>query len=474
MKPASLRTRITVLYTVIFAGLFAGFFFSSYHLVASQLDGDATSELRDRVEGIRGYLKFEAGTPVLRFDADTPEIGLFVRNATRFYQIYDLTDGRLVTQSQEMRLLGLSFVPSELQSLNQQGSFLDVNTDDGPLRFLNDRIRAPSGREFLLQLGISLKPMNDALSRFASLGLWLGPMALVLAATSGWFVAGRALNPVRNIVRAARKLDLSNLDHRLPVRGTHDELDELAVTFNEAFARLENAVGEMKQLMASMAHELRTPLAALRGEAEIALLNESSVEEYKRVLTSQLEEFDKLARLIGQLLTVAKAESGLLPLERQPVDMEILLRDLADTLSVLAAAKGVSFSFEYGQDLIATGDAQWLKHALLNILDNAIKYTPEGGSITVHGTRDAGEVLIEVCDTGIGISAEAIPHIFERFYRADSSRAKDIEGVGLGLSLAKWIVDHHDGDIQVTSVPHQGSSFTLRLPAGRKNGDKNN
>jgi heavy metal sensor kinase len=468
VKPPGLRTRITLLYTVIFAVLFAGFFFSSYHLVAKQLDRDATNELIDRVDALRGYLRFENGVPTLRFDENSPEVGLFVRSATRFYRIYDLADATIVAQSQEMRFLNRPSAPGESKSLSPEPGYLDINTDEGAVRFYSEKIKSPSNREFLLQVGISLKPMQDALSSIESLGLWFGPLALILAATSGWFMASRALNPVRDIVRAAKKIELSNLDHRLPVSGAHDELDELAVTFNDAFARLGRAVNEMKQLMASMAHELRTPLAALRGEAEIALLHGSSLEGYKAVLSSQLEEFDKLTRLIGQLLTVTKAESGLLQLERQCVDMAELLRDLAETLSVLASAKGVSLSFEYGEDLVARGDPQWLKHAVLNILDNAIKYTMEGGSVMVRGVR-ADRILIEVRDTGIGIPAEAIPHIFERFYRVDSSRAKEVEGVGLGLNFAKWIVDQHGGDIQVTSVVGEGSCFTLRLPVAFKN-----
>lgn len=453
--------RITILYTVIFAALFAGFFFSAYHLVASQLDEDATNELTDRLEGLRGYLKFENDIPRLEYNQEAPEIDLFVRNATRFFQIYDLTEGTFVTQSQDMRSLGLSFVPAEFE-LSQEG-FLDVNTDEGPLRFFSDHVRSPSGKEYLVQVGISLKPMQDVLNRIAGLGLWLGPLAVLLAATSGWFMASRALNPVRNIVRAAQKLELSNLDHRLPVSGTHDELDQLAVTFNDAFARLDGAVSEMKQLMGGMAHELRTPLAALRGEAELALLHANSVDELKRVLASQLEEIDRLTRLIGQILTVTKAESGLLPLEHRPVNISALLSDLSDTLAVLASAKGVSLTFDHHPNLVAIGDVQWLKHAVLNVVDNAIKYTPEGGSVTVRGYEAGRQVIIEVRDTGIGIPAESLPHIFERFYRVESSRAKDVEGVGLGLNLTKWIIDHHGGEIRVASKPGQGTTFELRL-----------
>jgi len=221
----------------------------------------------------------------------------------------------------------------------------------------------------------------------------------------------------------------------------------------------------MKQLTASMAHELRTPLAALRGEAEIALLHGGSVRELKRVLSSQLEEIDKLTKLIGQLLMVTKAESGLLRLEYKPVDIEALLRELDDTLSVLASAKGITLTFGYDENLVAVGDAQWLKHAVINVIDNAIKYTPEGGSVAVRAMRDGSYVVIDVRDTGIGIPSSAIPHIFERFYRADSSRAKDIEGVGLGLNLAKWILDHHGGEIHVSSELGKGSDFGLRVPA---------
>ena len=463
MKPAVLRTRITVLYTVIFAALFAGFFFSAYHLFRGQLDSDARNEVTDRAEALRGYLKFEDESPVLRFDGDFPENGDF-RDATRFYQIYDPVTGEIMTQSQGMLSLGLSIVSREQESPLQNG-FFDVTTDDGTFRFHNERVRSPAGHEYVLQVGTSLKPMQDALDRLGSLGLWLGPLALLLAASSGWFMASRALNPVRDIVHAAQKLDLSNLDHRLPVSGANDELDELAVTFNEAFARLAGSVGEMKQLTASMAHELRTPLAALRGEAEIALLHEGSVDELKRVLSSQLEEIDKLTKLIGQLLMVTKAESGLLRLERKPVDIAALLCDLDETLAVLAAAKGISLTFDYDEHLVAMGDSQWLKHAVLNVVDNAIKYTPEGGSVAVRGRKVGGYVVIDVRDTGIGIPVNAIPHIFERFYRADWSRAKDIEGVGLGLNLAKWILDHHGGDIYVTSEVGKGSDFGLRVPA---------
>src|SRR5688572_10574932 len=188
------------------------------------------------------------------------------------------------------------------------------------------------------------------------------------------------------------------------------------------------------------------------------------MDELKRVLASQLEEIDRLSRLSGQILTLTKAESGLLHLARQPVDLCELLNELAETLSVLASARDISLGFECAEPLVAMGDAQWLKHAVLNVIDNAIKYTPEGGAVAVRGYETARDVVIEVRDTGIGIPPESLPHIFERFYRADSSRTKDIEGVGLGLNLTRWILDHHGGEIHVTSHVGAGTTVELRLP----------
>lgn len=464
MKPLGLRARLTLLYSAIFTLLLALTFVSSYFLFKSQLESDLNRELSDRMEALRGYIQFENDVPSLKFNTSDPEATLFVRNATRYFQVSNLETGTVVIQSQEMELLGLSFVPEELQVIDQQSGPTDFKTDSGELRFLDERIVSPSGQKYLLQVGTSLEPVRSALKRFGALSFILIPCAVVFAAVAGWFLAGGALAPIRRIAHAAREIEPANLTSRLPLTGAHDELDQLAMTFNEALGRIENVVGELRQLSGSIAHELRTPLAALRGGAEIALLHSTSIDEVKEVLGSQLEDFDKLSRTIDQLLTLARAESGGIEFRLMPTDLGIMVSEVVDTFSLLASARDVSLEVIPGTNLVATVDPQWMENVLINLLDNAIKYTPPGGHVTIQGRLYANEVRIEVRDSGQGIPPESLPHIFDRFYRADASRNKEVAGVGLGLSFVKWIIEKHGGAVQVVSRVNFGSTFTIRMP----------
>jgi two-component system OmpR family sensor kinase len=249
-------------------------------------------------------------------------------------------------------------------------------------------------------------------------------------------------------------------------------VDEVATAFNETLARLENSVGQMKQFTASISHELRTPLTTLRGEAEIALLQASSVEDYRRALTSQLEEFNKLSHMINQLLILASAEAGEIQWKEQSVDLSVLVGSLVDQLEPVAAAKKIALEVNAPPNINVRGDASWIERVILNLLDNAIKFSTEGGQVRVSVAAEGGEAVLRVADTGIGIQAEALPHILERFYRAEPSRSKQIEGVGLGLSLVKWIVDRHRGRIQVESQVAKGSCFTVWLPLATASTDR--
>jgi len=467
VKPPGLRLKLTLAYSAILTVLLALSCVAAYYLFQSQLEAEITDELADRVEALRGYTHFKNDVPTLIFKENDPEVALFVRTAARYHQIYSLTTGELVSQSTEMQLLGLGLVPNEVRMASQESGPVDIETDDGRLRFLNDRVVSPSGQEYLVQVGISMEPVHFALRRFVRISLILVPFGLVLAATAGWLLTGSALRPVRRIIHAAHEIEVSNLAQRLPLTGSGDELDNLATTFNEVFARLEKAFGELRQLTGSIAHELRTPIAALRGEAEIAMLHAQSVGELKDVLASQLEEFDKLARMIDQLLTLARSEAGEVRFERKPFDIANAIGEVVDTFSLLASARRILLDSEPGKDLIATVDPQWLERVLVNVLDNAIKYTPPGGHVSIRGTLEPDAVRVEVQDSGPGISAEALPHIFERFYRADPSRNKEVEGVGLGLSFAKWIVEQHGGTIQAVSEVNRGTCFTIRFPRSR-------
>jgi heavy metal sensor kinase len=464
MKPLGIGLKLTILFATVFTVMLSGFYIATYYLLANALETNLNDELQERTAGLKGYLDFEDEQPVVMFDSNDPEESLFVRTATRYYQIYDLASGELVHQSQDLALLGLQFSAAEIRQYSEGPTLMDIQTDQGLLRFYNDQIQSPSGKVFLLQVGMSLQARQVALDRFIWLTLWLIPLGLVVAGGSGWFMAKRVLRPVQSIARAARRIEVSHLNERIPLLGSGDEFDQLATTFNETFSHLENSVGEMKQFTASIAHELRTPLTALRGEAEIALLHSQSTEDYQRVLSSQLEEFQKLTRLIDQLLMLARAEAGEFHLRRAIVPIDPLLKYIVDVLTLLASEKGVSLVLESAPGIVVMGDKEWLERALLNLLDNAIKYTPAGGRVTIRTANEPSGVKIEIEDTGEGIPADALPRVFERFYRADPARDKAVEGVGLGLSLVKWIVEEHGGAIEAVSRPGDGARFTIVLP----------
>jgi heavy metal sensor kinase len=461
----SVRTQLTLFYTSILALLLTALGVAFYQGLALQLDADATTDLVEVTSGLHGYLRFEHGMPVLAYDADDPPQVAFVQRATRYYQVYDANTGRLLVQSPGLQPLGLHYTPSEVGAIRRRPRVHDMETDVGRLRLSDSLVTPVPGQVYLLQVGASLESVTRALRTFRGLLLWSIPAGLLVAAGAGRWMAGRALAPLARLAAATRAIDVTDLSHRLPVRGAGDELDAVAGAFNDTLRRLEAAVAEMRQFSTAIAHELRTPLAALRGETELALMQARSGEEYRQTLTSQLEELDELARLIGQLLTLARAEAGEIPLAHAPVDLTELVRSVAEQLEVVAQARSIAFTTGLSAPVVVCGDAAWLERLLLNLIDNAMKFTPSGGQVSVSVAQEGDLARIDVGDTGIGMTPDVIAHAFDRFYRADPARSPGGHGVGLGLALVKWIADRHDAAIQVESRPGAGTRITVRLPA---------
>jgi heavy metal sensor kinase len=459
----ALRTRLTVFYTIVFGVLLTGIAAVSYRALGEQLDSDATTGLIELTNGLHGYLHFESGLPEVQYDSSDPQETAFVQRATRFYQIYDGTTGALLVQSDAIEPLGLTFTPTEVKSFHDEPRLHDIQTDYGRIRLTNSIIVDEPGKTYLLQVGASLAAMDGALSRFLQLLLWGVPVGLFVAILAGRWMATVALGPLLRFASAARAIDVTNLRQRLPVRGVHDELDDVAHAFNETLGRVEDAVGEMRQFSTALAHELRTPIAALRGEIELAAMKSSTGDPYRLTAASQLEELDKLKRLIDQLLTLARAESGQIPLSRGPVDLGPLVVSVVEQLEAVAQANGLELRCEVEDEIRVQGDGEWLERLLLNLLDNAFKFTPRGGRVVVRLSEGEGQARLEVADTGIGMPADVLPHVFERFYRADPARSSSERGVGLGLSLVKWIVDRHEGTVEATSEPGRGSRFTVKI-----------
>jgi heavy metal sensor kinase len=333
----------------------------------------------------------------------------------------------------------------------------------GVLRLLTVPVRRGGGPVEIIQVAAPLGRTREALRRYLATLLTLVPVGVGLAAAGGAVVAGRALRPVREMSRAARKITAEDLGRRLVRRGADDEIDHLADTLNTMLAGLEAAFAQTRRFSADAAHELRTPLAALKGEIEVALRAARSPEEYRRVLASNLEEVDHLIRLAEDLLLYSRSAAG--PgAPDTPVELGPLLLEALEAAARRAQGSGVSVRAGTVEPATVRGDAGALRRVVLNLVDNAIKYTPAGGRIELSLAAADGQALIRVRDTGIGIDPAAAALIFEPFVRLDAARSRDTGGAGLGLSLVKAIVTGHGGEVAVESTPGVGSCFTIRLP----------
>jgi heavy metal sensor kinase len=317
----------------------------------------------------------------------------------------------------------------------------------------------------LVQVGISLENLYHTRRRFVLIMAALLPLGLLLAGGGGWLLARRALRPVDHMTRAAQRISGEHLTERLEESGTGDELDRLARTLNEMLGRLDNSFRQVRQFSADASHELQTPLTIIKGEIEVALRSCRSPEEYQEVLNSALEEIERISRLVEGLLLLARADSGVLRLDLRPVDLPGVVAEVTAQMQRIAADHGVGLSLAGLEPVTVCGDRGQLSRLLLNLVDNALKYTPAGGRVTLALRREGNRARISVSDTGIGLSPLEQAQIFTRFYRAAAARTQSGGGAGLGLCIAQSIAQAHGGSIEVTSLLGQGSTFTVVLPA---------
>lgn len=316
----------------------------------------------------------------------------------------------------------------------------------------------------IVQATYLLDQVNASLSRFVQICVAALAAAAVLATIGGRILASRSLRPVSRMASAARTISVKNMTERLERSGAGDELDYLAETFNDMLGRLEKQVAQLRQFTADAAHELRTPLAALRGNAEIALSGKRSAAELRAVLADGIEEYDRLARIADDLLLLARADAGQEFIRRAPFAFDTALADVIDLFSPTAEELGVTLTLARRDAVQIDGDDGRLRQMIGNLLDNSIKFTPVGGLVRVSLAAANGVAELTVRDTGVGIEPEHLTHVFDRFYRADRARSRDGGGAGLGLSICRTIVEAHGGTIDVTSQPGSGTSVGVRLP----------
>jgi heavy metal sensor kinase len=331
------------------------------------------------------------------------------------------------------------------------------------------RVTIPPGFEYIIVVGSSLEPIDEELESLRGILSYLVPLSLVVAGIGGWFLAGRSLSPVVAMADRARKIGVESLSARLPVVNARDELGRLAETFNELLARLEASVEQQRQFMADASHELRTPVTIARTAARVALQQTTRTEdEYRETLAIVEHETIRLSRIVDDMFTLTRADAGNYPVRTTPMYLDEVIDDVVRAARIVAATRDVSITVACVQSAAFTGDEELIRRLIINVLDNAVRYSPAGGTVAVALDLSGDMYAVSVTDQGPGIAVEVQSRIFERFYRLDAARTHDgvsDGGAGLGLALARWIARAHFGDIRLATSSRLGSTFVITLPA---------
>lgn len=316
----------------------------------------------------------------------------------------------------------------------------------------------------IISVAYSMSDIQSNLNELFAIQIIAFPLVLLLSVIGGLVLSRLAMRTVDQITMAADEISEKNLSLRIPEVNTKDEIGHLVRTFNSMISRLENSFSQIKRFTSDASHELKTPLTILRGELELALRSDKSTERYQEILLSALEEVVRLTNVVETLLELSKAEAGQIKMNFEKTNISQLILDISEDAEILAEGKIIKVQKNIQEDIFGFVDSKRIHQAVLNIIDNAVKYTPSGGQIIIELTNSHNNFHLVVSDTGIGIPEEELHHIFDRFYRVDKARSSSIYGAGLGLSIVKWIVDAHNGKIEVESTIDQGSTFTITLP----------
>ena len=450
----SLRARLTLLYTTLLGVILLIFGASIYGLVSYLLVNQIDETLIQTFDEIRENTKVEAIGSLNVITLPSPDLKSDV-----FTQAWS-RDG--VLQSSNITQLNTPLDPNGLQS--PVPIFRDVTIDNVHLRVLTIPLKVGERPIGTIQLATNLAVVDATQGTLVTVLLVGSIICLGVAAVAGWVSTGQALAPLERVTDTALQITRADdLSRRIPYQGSaDDEVGKLIRSFNQTLSRLENLFETQRRFIADVGHELRTPLTVIKGNVDLMRRIGCSDDES---LVGIDNEVDRLTRLVGDLLLLAQAESGKLPLDSRTVELDTLLLEAMQQMRVLAGERLTLRLGEIDQVLVC-GDQDRLKQVILNLVGNAIKYTPEGGEVLVGLSKTESQAKLVVSDTGPGIPAEDLPHVFERFYRGEKSRtrSKDGKGFGLGLSIAYWIVRNHGGRIEVDSKEGQGTTFCVWLP----------
>ena len=461
-----LRFRLAVSYVIFFTFLLVLLGIVFRQTLSSTFESEMESVLDEEWGAVKGYLRTGATGPDWFYDRHDPDESFTVERLRRIYLLAD-TQGHVLQRSEIYDSLGLDS-PAEIQATLKSGHpATRIRPDPKGVRYMirSGLMIDERGNKYYLAIGRAIDQNDKVLYDFTRNYFSVVPLVIVLSGLLGWFLAGRALDPVNSVAEAAQRITHSSLDLQIPMRHADDELDRLIEAFNHMMARLNLSFEQIRQFSTDVSHELRTPLTVVRGQLEVALFTAQTVEQYREAMADALEGVERLSNIVRALLMLSQAESGQLVLQKSDLDFAEIVRDLVDEHQIPAEAQGVRLTAELPATCHINADRTQIERLVSNLLGNAIKYTPAGGQVKVSLASEFDQVKLAVEDTGVGISPDHLPHIFDRFYRVPS--ADPDKGLGLGLSFVAWIVKAHGGSIDVESKPGNGTRFVVTLPAGR-------
>ncbi|MCL5959989.1 MAG: HAMP domain-containing histidine kinase [Chloroflexi bacterium] len=457
----SIRLRLTTWYSALLAVSLITFSLLLYFALSYFLYAETDRTLSSKAGDVLRSVMVTGHSPAVGPSLVLPDVDEFSSPGV-YVQVLDAA-GKVATRSQN---LGRQQLPIDQatfgQALNRAEVYITVGVGQERLRTYNVPLILDDRVVGVLQIGRSLQQVEDTLISLRWVLVAGSTVVLAVAAGFGWLLAGRALRPIDHITQTARSIGISHqLDERLDYEGPRDEVGRLAGTFNDMIAQLEAAFSVQKRFAADASHELRTPLTAILGNVEVLRrAKNASRDDIEEALADIGGEAERMSRLVTDLLTLARADAGQF-LELTPLALDEIVSDVYRQAKVIA--NGVEVSLGRLDQAVVNGNADRLKQLLLILVGNAIKYTPDGGKVMMSLAVE-DEVRLSIADTGTGIPEEDLPYIFERFYRVSHARGREDGGTGLGLSIAQWIVEQHDGEIEVESTPNVGTTFTVYLP----------
>ena len=465
MKGLSIRWRLTLWYGLVLGIVLIVFGGAVYvamrHALLARTDVALDGELDEISEDVQAA-------------KDWPKLSEQLKRRFARHEMYEFqvsqVNGQPYFQSDRLKPLRLRVPPvsGSLKHLDFETVRLGTNNVSlgslGKLRVTTALVSGPAG-PVVVQTATSIASIDQELAELLTILLLSGPLALVCALGGGYMLARTALAPVDRMVQTADQITATRLDQRIDITRTDDELGRLARTLNGMIARLERSFEEVRRFTADAAHELRTPIAVLRNEAEVALRKPREPEQYRLVLEDQLEELERLSRLVERLLFLCREDAGLAPKSRELVRLDEVVKVVAEQMRVVAEQKALRLEAGRVAPCQVKGDADQLHRLLFNLLDNAIKFTPATGTVTVETTCVNAEVSLVITDSGVGIPSGHLPHVFKRFYRVDPARGGEVSGAGLGLAIARSIAEAHGGSIAMESTVGEGTRVIVTLPA---------